>query len=232
MEVSSRFLHPSLTITSNTTFPSHDVSRSNINNLTNITNNKKLYTKASKINLSSNIEDILYIKKAFFTLLANKVVKIIKITNNNMGNKKLKINIMIKRLSTKQIIVPMNEINTEFIINLAHSHIININKYLKDIKLDIVADFICKVNSEIIITTNQIIANSDMKVIEKYLKNINKINLDSIESFYLLSFKLYIKITRPLYILEHINSPITSDILESVIKEIYIFNDIVLTSKP
>jgi len=48
----------------------------------------------------------------------------------------------------------MNEINTEFIINLAHLHIININKYLKDIKSDIVANFICKVNSVIIITTN------------------------------------------------------------------------------
>ena len=95
-----------------------------------------------KINLSSNIEDVFHIKEAFPTLSANKVVEIIKITNNNMGNKKPKINMTAKRPSRKQIMISINETNTEFIINSAHLHIVNINKCLKDIKLDIFADFI------------------------------------------------------------------------------------------
>jgi len=137
-----------------------------------------------------------------------------------------------KRPLRKQIIVPMNKINAEFIINSAHLHITNINKCLKDIKSDIITDSMCRVNDGIIITINQVTAKLDMKVIKKYLKNINKINLDSIESLCLPSSKSYMKITRLPYILEYINSPITSNILESVIKEIYLFNDIILAFKP
>ena len=118
---------------------------------------------------------------------------------------------IIKELLRKQIIVPINETNTEFIINLAHSHI--------------VADFICKVNNGIIITTNQIVANLNIKVIKKYLKNNNEINSDPIKSSCLLLSKLYIKITRLPYTLEHTNSSIIPNILESVIKEIYLFNE-------
>ena len=112
----------------------------------------------------------------------------------------------------------MNKTNAEFIINSAHSHIANINKYLKDIKLDIVTDFIHRVNDRIIITTNQVITNLDMKVIKKYPKNINEINSDFIESPHLPSSKLYIKITRLSYMLEYTNSPIIPNILESIIK--------------
>ena len=167
--------------------------------------------------------------EAFLTLSANKVVKIIKITNNNIGNKKLKINIITKEPSRKQIMVPMNKTNTELIINSAYSHITNINKYLKDIKSDIVTSFIHRVNNRIIITTNQIVANSDMKFIKKYLKNINEINSD--ESSYQPSSKLYMKIIGLSYMLKYTNSPIISNIHKSVIREIHLFNDIVLMSK-
>lgn len=48
-------------------------------------NIKKLYVQA--INSLSNIEDILYIKDAFPSLLANKIVDILNITNKNIGEK-------------------------------------------------------------------------------------------------------------------------------------------------
>jgi len=41
---------------------------------------KKLYTQTLKINLFSNVENVLCIKEVFSTLSANKVVEIIKIT--------------------------------------------------------------------------------------------------------------------------------------------------------
>ena len=84
IEVSNRSLPSPLIIISSTTFPPHNTSRLNINNLTNTTNNKNLYTQALKINLSSNVKDVLYIKEVFHTLSEIKVVEIIKITNNNM----------------------------------------------------------------------------------------------------------------------------------------------------
>ena len=53
----------------------------------------------------------------------------------------------------------------------------------------------------------------------------------TVESPCLPKSKPYLKITGLPYILEQSNSPITSDIIESVIKEIHIFNNIILISK-
>ena len=64
--------------TSNTPTPPFNSSRSNTNKLTNIINNKKLYTQALKI----NIKDILHIKDTFPTLSSNKIIDI-----NNIINK-------------------------------------------------------------------------------------------------------------------------------------------------
>lgn len=72
----------------------------------------------------------------------------------------------------------------------------------------------------------------DMSIIEIYLKEIENINLDYIDSSYLPKFKLYLKILSLLYTLNNTNLPITSKIIEKVIKETYIFNNIILVSKP
>jgi len=71
-----------------------------------------------------------------------------------MGEKKPKINMTIKGLSRKQVIIPMTRSNTEIIINSAHQHITNVNRCLKKIKSDTLANFIYKDNNVIIITTN------------------------------------------------------------------------------
>jgi len=55
----------------------------------------------------------------------------------------------------------MSTNNVERVMVKSNIHIININKSLKEIKLD---------NKEIVITTNTIVAESNMKVIEKYIK--------------------------------------------------------------
>ena len=72
----------------------------------------------------------------------------------------------------------------------------------------------------------------DMSIIEIYLKEIENINLDYIDSSYLPKFKSYLKILSLLYTLNNTNLPITSKIIEKVIKETYIFNNIILVSKP
>jgi len=90
----------------------------------------------------SSIEDILQVKEAFPSLSADEVEKILKVKNSRVGNKKPKINMMTRGLLRKEVIISMSKSNAELIINLAHTHISNVNKYLKNSKSDIVADFI------------------------------------------------------------------------------------------
>ena len=135
----------------------------------------------------------------------------------------------IKRPLRKQIIILMAKLNTELIINLTNQQIANINKSLKEIKLDITVDFICIINDRIIIITNKLVNTLDLKIIEKCIKNINKIKLDSIKSSHLSKSKSYLKIIELPYILKH--NPITPNIIKSVFKELYIFNNIVLALK-
>ena len=65
-------------------------------------------------------------------------------------------------------------------------YIVNINYLLKDMKSEILANFICSNNKEVIITTNKAAIISDLNIIEKYIKDINNVNLENISSSYLL----------------------------------------------
>ena len=67
-------------------------------------------------------------------------------------------------------------------------------------------------------------------MIEKYLKSIQNINPDSIESPHLPKSKSYMKITGLPYLSElGVMSP---DIIEGVLKELHLFKDATLASKP
>ena len=134
-------------------------------------NMKKSYTQASKSNLL-HIEDIVQIKEVFPALSANKVGKVLKIRNSREGNKKPKINMTTRGPSRKEVIIPMAKYITELIINSAHIHIANVNKCLKNSKLNIVTDFIRSTNNRIVITTNKPANNLNLSTIEKYLKSI------------------------------------------------------------
>ena len=105
-------------------------------------NMKKSYAQTSKSNISQKVEDVLQLKEAFPSLSADEVGKILKIKDNGEGNKKLRINIMTRGPSRREVIIPMTKVNTELMINSAHIHISNVNKCLKNSKSDIFADFI------------------------------------------------------------------------------------------
>jgi len=91
---------------------------------------------------------------------------------------------MTREPSKKEVIILMAKTNAELIINLAYIHISNVNKCLKNSKLDIVADFICVTNNRIIITMNKPANMLNLSTIEKYLKSIENTNSDLIESLY------------------------------------------------
>ena len=84
--------------------------------------------------------------------------------------------------SYKQVIVPMNnELGKRFIKDSV-SHITNINHILKSIKSNVCADFIYADNKGVIISTNNVVSNSDLQEIEKYIKNSLQTNDDNIAS--------------------------------------------------
>ena len=192
-------------------------------------NLKKSYAQASKSNLS-RIEDIVQVKEAFPALSADEVGKVLKIKYNRGDNRKPKINMTTRGPSRKEVIIPMAKHIAELIVNSAHSHITNINKCLRNSKSDIVADFIQSTNNGIIITTSKPANDLNLTTIENYLKNMQNIDSNSIESPHLPKSKSYMKIIGlPYKINQDIIFP---DFIEGVLKETYLFNGVMLASKP
>ena len=91
---------------------------------------KKSYAQTSKANILLSIEDVIQVKKAFSTLSADEVRKMLKAKNNGQGTKKSKINMTTRKQSKREVIILITKANTELIINSAHIHVSNINKYL------------------------------------------------------------------------------------------------------
>jgi len=162
-------------------------------------------------------------------LSADEVGKMLKVKNNNGGMKKPKINMTTRGQSRREVIIPMAKSNTELIVNSAHIHISNINKCLKNSKSNIVTDFICYNTSGIIITTNTPANDLDLSMIENYLKNVQNVNPNSIESPRLPKSKSYMKIVGLPYSSKlGVMSP---DIIEGVLKNSHLFKDVSLASK-
>ena len=132
--------------------------------------------------------------------------------------------------SRNEVIIPMAKHIAKLIVNSAHTHITNVNKYLKNFKSDIVANFICITNNGIVITTNKLANNLNLSTIEKYLKSIQNVNSDSIKSPRLPKSKLYMKIIGLPYKIEQ--DVISPDYIESILKETHLFKDVMLASKP
>ena len=123
----------------------------------------------------------------------------------------------------------MVKLNTKLIINSASQHITNINKCLKNIKSDIIIDFIYVTNNRVIITMNKLANISNLSTIEKYIKSISNINSDSINSSHLPKSKLYLKIVGLPHKMEQ--DILTPEIAKGVLKESCLFEDIELASK-
>ena len=155
------------------------------------TNQAKLYAQAVKT--SNNTKEVLKIKEAFPFLQAKNIKNIQRIIK---GNDKLKpcINMTTKDPSRKQVIIPMSRNNKKNFIEESNIHISNMNRALKNIKSDILVDFIHTDANGIIIITNKVTASLDLQTIEQYIKGANCINSNEVESSRLPRSKLYLKI--------------------------------------
>ena len=68
------------------------------------------------------------------------------------------------------------------VIIKANAYVFNINRLLKGIKSEISVDFIYSDNKRILITTNKVAVASNLNIIKKYIKNLNKVDSSDIIS--------------------------------------------------
>ena len=133
----------------------------------------KLYIQISIT--SSNTENILKIKEVFPTLKAKNIDNIQRIFKGD-GKPKPCINMTTKGPSRKQVIVPMYDVNKKVFMEKNSTHITNMNKILKNIKTEVMVNFVQLDPSGIVIMTNKVTSSLDLQMIENYVINTNCIN--------------------------------------------------------
>ena len=168
----------------------------------------------------------------FLNLPNKKIKQVQKVINGSNNKTKPRITMTTKGLLQKQVIVLMsNDITKEFIKD-SNSYVANINYAFKAIKSNMLADFMYVEDKGIVLTTNNISLGSDLQEIEKYIKNSLSSNLDKMLLTRLPQSKSYLKIVGIPFNSEKTNSYISLKEIKGVLKNNYIFNNIVLTSKP
>ena len=78
--------------------------------------------------------------------------------------------------SRKQVIVPMYDVNKKVFMEKNSTHITNMNKILKNIKTEVMVNFVQLDPSGIVIMTNKVTSSLDLQMIENYVINTNCIN--------------------------------------------------------
>jgi len=187
------------------------------------------YAQASKQTM--NTSKVFKIKKSFPAL---NVKEIDQVNNIIKGNLKPKphIQMTMKELSRKQIIVPMSiDNNNSFMKNLV-THVVNINKFLRNAKSEVLVDYIHSDPLRISIITNKVSLQSDLQIINQYMKNSEDINALQVDEPQLPQSKSYLKIIGiPYYPYGKSQDCLTSSNVETILKQNQIFDNIKLASK-
>jgi len=87
------------------------------------------------------MESILKIKELFPTLKAKSIDNIQRMIKGN-GKPKPCINMTTKGLLRKQVIIPMNEKNKQNLMEESSTYVTNINRALKNIKSEVMVNFV------------------------------------------------------------------------------------------
>ena len=140
---------------------------------------------------------------------------------------------MTKGPSRKQVIISMSGENINTFIKNSSLHVANINRLLCNTKSDVLVDYIRSNLTCVTIITNKVSQQSDMSIIDQYVKNSNNINTLQVEEPCLPMSKSYLKIIGiPFF--SHVNSQdkLMLNDIELILKQNHIFDNISLTSKP
>jgi len=97
----------------------------------------------------TNIQNILKLKENFPKLSDKKLKEIHKMVHNS-NTPKLRLNMTTKVPSYKQIIVSISSNNIKIFMSSLNDYVVNINWALKNVKSDIIIDFICPNHKELV----------------------------------------------------------------------------------
>ena len=106
---------------------------------------------------------------------------------------KPQINITIKGMFRKQVIVSMNNTNKNNFMKKSSAYVTK-NRMLKNIKIDIMVNFIQQDLNDIIIITNKAALTLELQMIENYVKNTDHINTKEVKTPGLSQSKSYLKV--------------------------------------
>jgi len=126
------------------------------------------------------MSEIIKIKEAFLSINAKKINQINNIVKGN-PEPKPHIQMTTKGPSRKQVIIPIGKDNISNFMKNSSSHVFNINRSLRNAKSEILVDFICSDPLGIMIVTNKVSLQSDLQIIEKYVKSPNDIDALQVE---------------------------------------------------
>jgi len=138
----------------------------------------KSYAQASK--QASHTEEILKIKDTFPSLKVSKINNIQKIIKGS-DKPKPHIKMTTKDPSRKQIIVLINSNNIKRFMNKSSNYIANLNRALKNMRTDVIVNFIHLDLLGIMIITSKVTVTSNLQTIKNYVKTANSINSNSVE---------------------------------------------------
>ena len=140
---------------------------------------------------------------------------------------------MTKGPSRKQVIILMSGDNINNFIKNSSLHVANINRLLHNAKSDVLINYIQLDPTGVIFVTNKVSQQSNMSIIDQYIKNSNDINSLQVEEPRLPKSKSYLKIIGILFF-PYANSQekLTSNDIKLILKQNHIFDNISLASKP
>jgi len=208
--------------------PNKPLVNNNVNGNSN--NSGKSYTQATKT--SNNTSEVLKIKETFPSLNAQKVNQVNNIINSQ-AKPKPHIKMTTKGPSRKQVIIPISRENTNSFMKSLSLHVANMNRLLCNAKSDVLTNYIHTNNIGITIVTNKISQQSDMAIINNYVKSLNDINSLQVDEPCLPKSKSYLKIIGiPLFPHANFQERLTPYDIKTILKQNHIFDNISLTSKP
>ena len=126
----------------------------------------------------------------------------------------------------------MSSENTTKFMKNSSLHIANINRSLRNVKLEVLVDFIWSDQMGIMVVTSKVAAQSYLLIIKNYVKNVHDIDSLNVEVSWLLQSKFYLKlISIPYFPHDKSQECLSSSDIENIIKQNQIFDNIVFASK-
>jgi len=188
------------------------------------------YAQASKQTV--NTYKVLKIKEVFPALNTKKINQINNIVKDNPKLKPC-IQMTTKDPSRKRVIIPMSSENNNNFMKNSTTHIANINRLLRNAKSEVLVDYICSDPLRISIITSKISLQSDLQIIDQYVKNFGDINAFQVDEPCLPQSKSYLKIISiPYFSHSNTQDHLISNDIETILKKNQIIDNVNLAFKP